>query len=240
MNILRIKNLKVDIEGASRIQGVNLEIKSGELTCILGANGSGKSSLLRGIISSEGCALSGEIELNNVDITYNTIDEKARKGIFYSPQHTPNIEGVKLISLIYGAYIKLTIDIEPLNIIDVRKKVIDLCISYGLKTDLIDRPIGVGLSGGEKKQSELLQLLILKPSFCLLDEPDSGVDIDTIKIFVRIIKDLLSSGTGVLLVSHNIEMLESLNVKNIHIAKEGKIIKSGDSELILEIKKNGF
>jgi Fe-S cluster assembly ATP-binding protein len=240
MNTLSVKNLTVNIEGLSRVSTASLELKSGELICLLGANGSGKSSLLRGIVSSTDCIINGEIVFNNVDITQDSIDEKARKGIFFSPQQTPNIEGVKLISLIYGAYTRTTKDKDLLSIIDIRKKLIELAQKHGLKPDIIDRPIGIGLSGGEKKQSELLQLLILEPAFCLLDEPDSGVDIDTIKVLVGVIKSLQSKGTAILLVSHNINMLEDLVIDRTYLIKNGSIIKTGGSEIIEDIKKNGF
>ena len=240
MNNLSLKNFTVNIEREDRIKDVNINIASGELVLVLGPNGSGKSSLLKGIMSIEETKLSGDILLGDLNITNQKTDEKARAGILYSPQQAPILEGVKLISLLYGAYTKMSATDTPMNIIELHKHAVGLAMEYGLDQTLLDRPFGVGLSGGEKKQCELLQILVLKPKFVLLDEIDSGVDVDMVKKITIILEAIKKSGTGILLISHNISLLQSINPTKIYLVKNGKIEKEGDASIISDIEKNGF
>lgn len=240
MSTVVTKNLTVNIEGEDRIVGANISVSVGELVLLLGANGSGKSSLLKGVMSLDGTTLTGDVLLDGETLTNQKTDEKARSGIFYSPQTTPSLEGVKLISLLYGAYTKISDAVTPMSIIDLRNHAIALAQKYGLDQTLLDRPIGVGLSGGEKKQSELLQLLVLKPKFALLDEVDSGVDIEMVQKIITIISDMKRAGTGVLLISHNMSLLETINPDKVYLTKKGEIIREGDASIIKDIQKNGF
>lgn len=239
MHSLIIKNLTVSREGKSIINDVSLEVHSGEIHLILGPNGSGKSTLLNAIMGHPLYKIeSGEIALDAENITKISTEEKAVKGIFLSMQHLPAVEGVTMLSFLHRAY--RLIKGNDVSVLDFYKTIESKVKEFNLDEKLLKRFVNVGFSGGEKKQGELIQMLALEPSFALLDEIDSGVDIDSLtKVFAGIEK-LRKEGTGFIIVSHLGTILEKISPDRVSIMKDGKIVQTGGIEVAREVLKKGF
>jgi len=237
---LRIKNLKVEsIDGQLIIDNLSLTINSGEIHIIMGPNGAGKSSLLNAILGHPKFKIiSGSILFNGEEITNLSTDKKAKLGLFLSMQHLPEIEGVTVSSFLHKAY--KNFKNEEMSIIDFYKYLEDKTKSLNIDSKFLSRYINVGFSGGEKKQGEALQLAVLKPTFAFLDEIDSGVDIDSLNKVIMAIKETKKEGAGFLLVTHYDKLLSKIKPDFVHVIDQGKIVKSGGSELAEEIHKSGF
>ncbi len=239
MQNLNIKNLKVIVSGKPVVKGASLNVGRGEIHVIMGPNGSGKSSLINAVFSHPKYKTSsGKIFLNNADVTNLPPDKKAKKGMFLSTQHLPEVPGVPLSTLIYESFKSLTG--EKISVIDFYEKLGRICAELGINPEFLKRSVNSGLSGGEKKQSEVIQLAALSPRFAFLDEIDSGVDVDSLnKVFnaIRIMKD---KGTSFVLVTHYTKILEKISPDFVHIMKNGEIKKTGGRELIKEIEEKGF
>jgi len=205
----------------------------------MGPNGSGKSSLVNAIFGHPKHKITeGKIALDGKDITNLPTDEKARKGLFLSMQYLPDIEGVTLGNFLYKAHKSITN--SDTSVLDFYKELEKKAQSIGISKDFLSRPINAGLSGGEKKQSEILQLLALSPEFAFLDEIDSGVDVDSLKKVFAGIDMLKKQGTGFLLITHYTKILHQIMPDHVHVMKDGKIIKSGGHELVEEVEEKGF
>ncbi|MFA5841946.1 MAG: Fe-S cluster assembly ATPase SufC [Candidatus Paceibacterota bacterium] len=239
MNKLELKNIAVSNNGKKVVQDISLTINGGETHILMGPNGSGKSSLVNGIFGHPKYEISGgQILLGSKDITTSTTDKKAKKGLFLSMQYLPEIPGVSMGQFLYRAYKEINGGDE--SVLEFHKKISDKAADLGIDKSFLSRHVNSGLSGGEKKQSEVLQMAVLNPKFAILDEIDSGVDVDSLgKIFNAITK-LSKDGTGFLLITHYPGILKKITPDYVHIMKEGKIVKSGGREIINEIEANGF
>lgn len=240
MSELRIENLGIKTNDKVVVSGATLSIASGEVHVLMGPNGSGKSSLLNAIMGHPKYNIvEGKILLNGEDITLLATEKKARAGMFLSLQHLPEIAGVTLTNFLYRAHksMKPEDDVTPL---DFYKRLEGKAKEFGIEPTFLRKHLNVGLSGGEKKQSEVLQLLALSPQFAFLDEIDSGVDIDALKRVFTAILALRKEGVGFLLVTHYSKLLEHFTPDRVHIMKEGRIVASGGSELVEKISKQGF
>lgn len=236
---LIIKNLTVSRDGKPIINDVSLEVREKEIHLILGPNGSGKSTLLNAIMGHPLYKIEGgEIALDAENITAIPTEEKAVKGIFLSMQHLPAIEGVTMLSFLHRAY--RLIKRKDVSVLDFYKTIEAKVKEFNLDEKLLTRFVNMGFSGGEKKQGELIQMLALEPSFALLDEIDSGVDIDSLtKVFAGIEK-LRKEGTGFIIVSHLGTILEKIHPDRVSIMKDGKIVQTGGIEVAQEVLKKGF
>jgi len=232
---LDVKNLKVEIDGKVIVDDVSFSVGSGEVHVLMGPNGSGKSTLLNAIMSDN---VSGSVILDGKDITDMNTELKAREGLFLSVQHLPKIDGVTLSNFLHKSYKKMTS--SDISVLDFFNKLKDIADSVGIDKEFLSKYVNSGLSGGEKKQSEILQLLALEPKFAFLDEIDSGVDADSLEKVFAGIKKLAENGTGFLLVTHYPSILKHITPDVVHIMDNGKIIKSGGRELAEEIEKNGY
>ncbi len=238
MNLLNIENLSVNVHDKKVLNNINLKVNPGEVHVILGPNGSGKSSLSMSILGNPKYEVqSGEIYFEGEKITHLSPDERARRGIFLCFQQVEEIEG-----LIYKDYLrelKTKVKNEKPNLafnMSLNKKFEEV----GLKEPHMMRALNSGFSGGEKKKSELLQMKFLDPKLIILDEIDSGLDIDAIKSVCESLKSLLTKDKAVIIITHREEVIRELDVTHVHVLKDGENIKTGDIELFNEINKNGY
>lgn len=242
MKLLEIKNLKTiaeDDHDLNILKGLNLDIKEGEVHVIMGPNGSGKSTLANTIFSSPRYIVTdGTIKFMGEDITGLSTDKIAKKGIFMSFQTPEEIPGISLAQFLKTT--KQSITGEKVNLYKFTKEVEEYMNKLNMNYDYVNRDFNVGFSGGEKKKNEILQMLILNPKLAILDETDSGLDVDAIKTVSKGINLFKNENNAVLIITHSTKILKSLKVDKVHILADGKIIKTGDSSLAEEIENNGY
>lgn len=238
-SVFSLNNLTIMRAGEPVVSGVSLEVREGEIHIILGPNGSGKSTLLNAVMGHPSYEITeGTITLDGEDITTLPTEKKAGKGIMLAMQYLPAIPGVTMLSFLHRAHRLLKGD--EISVPNFYKKIIEKIKEFNLDENLLKRSVNVGFSGGEKKQGEFMQLLALEPKFALLDEIDSGVDIDSLnKIFAGIEK-LRSAGTGFIIVTHLGSILEKVTPDRVSVMKGGSIVRTGDATLAREILSNGF
>ncbi|MGB3344100.1 MAG: Fe-S cluster assembly ATPase SufC [Aequorivita sp.] len=241
--MLKIKNLYAGIGGKDILQGVNLEIKAGEIHAIMGPNGSGKSTLAAVIAGKEEYEISqGEILFEESEISELDPEERAHRGIFLSFQYPVEIPGVSVTNFIKTA----------INETRKAKKLADMPASEMLKmirekSDLLDidrkflsRSLNEGFSGGEKKRNEIFQLAMLEPKLAILDETDSGLDIDALKVVANGVNTLKSEDNAIVLITHYQRLLDYIIPDHVHVMMNGKIVKSGGKELAYELEEKGY
>ncbi|MQL55306.1 Fe-S cluster assembly ATPase SufC [Acidianus ambivalens] len=240
MSTLKIEDLHVEVEGKEIIKGISLEVKSGEVHAIMGPNGSGKTTLSLAIMGHPKYKITkGRILLDGEDITNLETDQKVKKGLFLAFQNPIEISGVKLSTLLVAEYNRVYGSNE--SVTQVFSKIASLSKSVGISDSLLNRGVFEGFSGGEKKRVEILQLQILKPKFAILDEPDSGVDVDGLKTISDVIKKVKEeNNTGYLIITHYRRILDYVNADKIHVLYKGRIVASGSMELAKLIDEKGY
>ena len=240
--LLSIKNLHTiaeDDHDKKILQGLNIEMNKGEIHVIMGPNGSGKSTLANTIFAnSRYIVTDGTIELDGEDITNLKTNEIAKKGVFMSFQSPEEIPGISLAQFLKST--KQSLTGEKPNVFKFSKEVEDYMTKLDMKKEYTNRDFNVGFSGGEKKKNEILQMLILNPKLAILDETDSGLDVDAIKTVSKGINLFKNDDNGILIITHNTKILENLKVDKVHILVNGKIVASGDAKLASEIEKDGY
>lgn len=235
--MLKVENLHVSVSDKEILRGVGLTLNEGELHVVMGPNGSGKSTLALTIAGHPKYAVTkGKILFDGEDITGAKPEERARKGIFLSFQHPVEVEGVKVINFLQRTLKNLR-GVDEVEAYDMIFKAVE---ELGLDTSMLSRELNVGFSGGERKKLEMLQAYLVKPRLLILDEPDSGVDVDSLKVIAGVIARLHSEGTGILLITHYGRILEYLNPQRVHVLKEGKLVATGGMELVKLIEEKGF
>lgn len=249
MSFLEVKDLRVSIDGKEILSGLNLNINKGEVHAIMGPNGSGKSTLANAIMGHPKYTIeSGDILVKGQSIVKLPTDLRARKGLFLGFQYPTEISGVGYSHFLRNAYNTLNKSLgEEQNrevFLTVRefheyvKKNLD---AVGLDPSFLSRYLNEGFSGGEKKRSEVMQMLVLKPNIAILDEPDSGLDIDAVKAVAEAINKLIATGAGVVVITHYARILRYLNkLDYVHVVSKGKVIKSGGKELAEELEAKGY
>ena len=238
-SLLEIKDLYAVAGEKEILKGLNLSIGKGEVHVIMGPNGAGKSTLANVILNNpEYKKTSGKIELDGEDITNLSTDKIAKKGIFMSFQAPEEIPGISCLNFLKVA--KNKIDEKPVKIFEFKDNVKNYAKELNMNANLIDRNLNVGFSGGEKKKNEILQMLVLNPKLAILDETDSGLDVDAIKAVSKGIEMYKSNENSILIITHNMSILESIDVDFVHVLVDGKIVKTGDFELAKDILENGF
>ncbi|BBD72716.1 Fe-S cluster assembly ATPase SufC [Sulfodiicoccus acidiphilus] len=237
---LTIEDLHVEVEGKEVIRGINLEIRSGEIHALMGPNGSGKTSLSLALMGHPKYKITkGRILLNDENITNLETHEKVKKGLFLAFQLPVEIPGVKLSTLLLAEYNRIYGYNE--NAVALLQKVKEVVKKVNLGESLLNRGVHEGFSGGEKKRAEILQMLILRPKFAILDEPDSGVDVDGLKMIGDSINQLLKeNGTGYLIITHYRRILDYVKTDVIHVLNRGKLVASGGEELAKLIDEKGY
>lgn len=240
MHTLKIVDLVVEIDNKIILDHFNLEIKTGEIHAIMGPNGTGKSTLSKVIMGDPNYSLkSGDILYDGNSILDLSVDERAKLGIFLGMQLPPEIEGVSNADFLRTAlHHKQGNDFKLMSFI---KEMNQTCDKLKMDKEMIHRSINNGFSGGERKKNEILQLYLLKPNMILLDEIDSGLDVDSLKIVGESVMDYYQKReSGVLLITHYQRLLDYIHPDFIHIMMDGKIIKSGNVDLVSEIEKKGY
>lgn len=236
---LSFDHVSIDADGKRIVSDASLAVASGEVHVLMGPNGSGKSTLLNGILGHPKFSITeGRLLLDHEDITALPTEEKAKRGIFLSMQYLPEIPGVTLVNFLHKAYRALSG--EEVSVLDFFKRVEGEARAVGIDPSFLKRQVGAGLSGGEKKQAEVLQMLALSPRFAFLDEIDSGVDVDALKFVIAGIERMKARGTGFILVTHYDALFSSIIPDRITVMREGRIVASGGRELSERIKTEGF
>lgn len=241
--MLKIKNLDVKIANKEILKDFNLEIKEGEVHVLMGTNGVGKSTLTKTISDHYDCKVTkGTIEYKDKNLLDLDASQRANEGIFMSFQNPVEVSGVNNLYFLKTAVNeKLNYkNKEAVNSAQFLKEIRSIIKEYKLSDDIIKRNVNEGFSGGEKKKNEMLQLLVLKPDLIMLDEIDSGLDIDAIKLVAKAVNSLLDGKRSVLMITHYDRLLELIKPDFVHILKDGKIVKSGDYTLALRLQKEGF
>ncbi len=240
MNSLKIDNLTVEVEGKVILKDFNLEIKSGEIHAIMGPNGTGKSTLTKVIMGDPNYKIiKGSVYYNGEKINKMKVDERARLGIFLGMQMPMAIEGVTNADFLRSAI--RAKEGDKFKLLPFVKRVDELTKKLHMDSDMLNRGVNDGFSGGERKKNEILQMYLLKPTIVLLDEIDSGLDVDSLKIVGESVMDYYKEEKpAILLVTHYQRLLDYIKPDFIHVMNDGKIVKSGDKTLALEIEKKGY
>lgn len=238
--LLEVKNLHVDVEDKQILHGVNLEIGKGETHVLMGPNGTGKSTLGYALMGNPRYTVrEGEIWFDGRNITDEAVNERAKAGIFLSFQNPLEVPGVTLSSFIRNALEQKTG--KRIRLWDFKKELERTMEILQMDPSYAERDLNVGFSGGEKKKAEILQLLMLKPSLAILDETDSGLDVDAVRTVSAGIEEYQKNCKGsLLIITHSTKILESLTVDYTHVMVEGKIIETGDASLVDKINESGF
>ena len=240
--MLQIKDLKVKIDNKEILKGLNLEIKPGEVHAIMGPNGSGKSTLSNVLSGKKGYTVSGDVTYFNENLLDLEIEERAHKGIFLAFQYPLEIPGVNTNIFLKTSLnaIKKAKGEKELDAIEFLKLVKQKASELKFDEKILSRQLNVGFSGGEKKKNEILQMSILNPKLSILDETDSGLDIDALKIVSEGVNALRSKESSFLIITHYQRLLEYIKPDFVHVLINGRIVKSGGSELALELEKKGY
>jgi Fe-S cluster assembly ATP-binding protein len=239
---LKINNLHATLENGTEIlKGVNLEIPAGEIHAIMGPNGSGKSTLSKVISGHESYIVTaGNILLDGVDLSEMSIDERSRAGVFLAFQYPNEVPGVSNANFIRAALQARLPKGEEIDAVAYYKSLYEKMDLLEMDRKFTGRAVNEGFSGGEKKRNEILQMMMLEPKYCILDETDSGLDIDALKIVAKGVNAMRSPDRGMLLITHYQRLLDYIKPDHVHVMSEGRIVKSGGPELALELEENGY
>ena len=240
--MLEINNLHAGIDKKEILKGLDLKIKPGEVHAIMGPNGSGKSTLSNILSGKKGYEIKGDIKFDNSNLLDLEIEERAHKGIFLAFQYPLEIPGVNTNNFLKTSLnaVKKARGEKELDAIEFLKLVKEKSAKLKFDENILSRQLNVGFSGGEKKKNEILQMSILNPKLSILDETDSGLDIDALKIVSDGVNSLRNNNNSFLIITHYQRLLNYIKPDYVHVLKEGKIIKTGNFELALELEKKGY
>tara|TARA_B100000029_G_scaffold316364_1_gene308748 strand:- start:2557 stop:3291 length:735 start_codon:yes stop_codon:yes gene_type:complete len=240
--MLEIKNLEASVNKKTILKGLNLTIKPGELHAIMGPNGSGKSTLANILSGKKGYEISGELNFNGENLKEIPVEKRAQKGIFLAFQYPLEISGVNTNNFLKASLnsVRKAKGKKELDTLSFLKLVKEKTLELGIDEKILSRQLNVGFSGGEKKKNEILQMKILDPNFSILDETDSGLDIDALKIVAKGVNTSRDKKKSFLVITHYQRLLDYIKPDFVHVLSDGKIIKTGCSELAEELEKTGY
>ncbi len=236
---LEIRGLEATVEDKPILKGIDLVVKQGETHALMGPNGSGKSTLANVLMGRPGYVLTaGQVLFKGEDITKLTADKRAERGLFLAMQYPVEIPGVSVVNFLRTAY--KSVKGEEISALAFRKHMKEKMTLLGVEDAMVQRYVNQGFSGGEKKKNEILQLAVLEPEIAVLDETDSGLDIDSLKAVAGGVAQLIGPDLGVLLITHYQRILNYITPNFVHVMLEGRIVKSGGPEIAHELEEKGY
>jgi Fe-S cluster assembly ATP-binding protein len=241
--LLEVKNLHVKVDDRDILKGLDLVVNSGEVHAIMGPNGSGKSTLAHVLSGKPGYeVIDGEVTFEGVNLLELAPDERAARGIFLAFQYPLEIPGVATMTFLRTALNaqRKTRGEQELSTPEFMKRVREQATKLSIDLDMLKRPVNVGFSGGEKKRNEILQMALLEPKLAVLDETDSGLDIDALKVVADGVNRLRSPGRGMIVITHYQRLLNHIVPDIVHVLSKGRIMRTGGSELALELEAKGY
>jgi Fe-S cluster assembly ATP-binding protein len=236
---LEIRGVRAEVEGKEILKGIDLTVRQGEVHALMGPNGSGKSTLANILMGRPGYRLTaGQIRFKGQDIGALRPDQRAQLGLFLAFQYPTEIAGVSVVNFLRSAY--KAVKAEEISALAFRKRLKEKMTMLGVEDAMVARYVNQGFSGGEKKKNEVLQLAVLEPDIAILDETDSGLDIDSLKAVATGVKQLIGPNLGVLLITHYQRILNYITPDRIHVMMDGQIVLSGGPELAHELERKGY
>ena len=237
--LLRVENVRASIEEKEILKGINLTINKGEIHVVMGTNGAGKSTLANVIMGNPAYEVTeGSIIFDGENITEEAVNDRAKKGIFMSFQHPISVPGITVENFIRTA--KNTITGENVRALAFKKELKEKMDELSFDTSYAQRYVNEGFSGGERKKNEILQMSILNPKLAILDETDSGLDVDAVRIVSEGVNRFHNEDNAVLIITHHNQILQKLKPDYVHVLINGKIVKTGDASLVREIEEKGY
>lgn len=241
MSVLEIKNLHVSIDDKEILKGLDLTLKTGEIAAIMGPNGTGKSTLSAAIMGNPNYEVTGgEILFDGQNILELEVDERAQLGLFLAMQYPSEIPGITNAEFIRAAMNAGKEEEDKISVRDFITKLDQKMELLGMKEEMAERYLNEGFSGGEKKRNEILQLLMLEPKFALLDEIDSGLDIDALKVVSKGVNEMRGEGFGAMIITHYQRLLNYITPDVVHVMMDGRVVLSGGPELAVRLEKEGY
>lgn len=241
--LLKVENLQAQIDEKQILKGLNIEVKPGEVHAIMGPNGSGKSTFASVLAGREEYEVTqGKVEFDGEDLLEMDPEERARKGVFLAFQYPVEIPGVsnKLFMQTAVNAVREEKGLPALDMFDFDEYAQAKIDLLGMSADLLERSVNVGFSGGEKKRNDIFQMALLEPKLCILDETDSGLDIDALRVVANGVNALRSEARSFIVVTHYQRLLDYIKPDHVHVLFNGKIVKSGGFELVHELEENGY
>jgi len=241
MSTLEIKDLHASVNGTEILKGLSLSVPKGEVHAMMGPNGSGKSTLAKVMAGHQDYEVgSGDVFLDGKSLLEMDVDERSREGLFLAFQYPAEISGVSNANFLRAARQARLPDGEEIDAVAFYQEMYDKMAKLGIDKKFTGRSVNEGFSGGEKKRNEVLQMMMLEPKYAVLDETDSGLDIDALKIVAQGVNAMRSEERGFLVITHYQRLLEHIVPDHVHVLNEGRIIRSGPKELALELEEKGY
>ena len=241
MSVLEVKDLHVTVEGKEILKGVNLKMSTGEIHAIMGPNGTGKSTLSSTIMGDPAYKITkGDILLNGKSIIDLPVDERARMGLFLAMQYPQEIPGVTNAEFVKSAINARRPKDDPIPLMDFIKRLDETLETLDMSEEMGDRYLNEGFSGGEKKRNEIMQMMMIRPEFAILDEIDSGLDIDALKVVSRGVNQMRGDNFGSLIITHYQRLLNYIVPDYVHVMMDGQLVKTGGPDLAIRLEKEGY
>mgnify|MGYP001623783415 FL=1 len=241
MSVSEVKDLHVTVEGKEILKGVNLKMSTGEIHAIMGPNGTGKSTLSSTIMGDPAYKITkGDILLNGKSIIDLPVDERARMGLFLAMQYPQEIPGVTNAEFVKSAINARRPKDDPIPLMDFIKRLDETLETLDMSEEMADRYLNEGFSGGEKKRNEIMQMMMIRPEFAILDEIDSGLDIDALKVVSRGVNQMRGDNFGSLIITHYQRLLNYIVPDYVHVMMDGRLVKTGGPDLAIRLEKEGY
>ena len=241
MSVLEVKDLHVTVEGKEILKGVNLKMSTGEIHAIMGPNGTGKSTLSSTIMGDPAYKITkGDILLNGKSIIDLPVDERARMGLFLAMQYPQEIPGVTNAEFVKSAINARRPKDDPIPLMDFIKRLDETLETLDMSEEMADRYLNEGFSGGEKKRNEIMQMMMIRPKFAILDEIDSGLDIDALKVVSHGVNQMRGDNFGSLIITHYQRLLNYIVPDYVHVMMDGQLVKTGGPDLAIRLEKEGY